>query len=147
MAGILFTRRLAGTWATDLIRLDLETGAWKPFASVPTAGDHSSWPSPTRDEIVFVSDRDGSDDIFLVDLADGAPRNLTRSPHVDEAAPLWSPDGEKLVILQMPPTEAGSRPPAEEHRLLVIDREGRTHFETEGMMADWMPAWPEAETR
>jgi len=143
---VLFTRRLQGARAMDLMRLDLGTGAWRQLASLPTADDHSCWPSPTRDEIAFVSDREGRDDIFLADLAGGALRNLTRSPDFDEAAPLWSPDGEQLVILQRPPTEAGRRPPAEEHRLLVIDREGRALFETQGMMADWMPAWPEAHS-
>ena len=97
----------------------------------------------TRDEIAFISDRDGCQDVFLVDLPDGVPRNLTHSPEIDEGTPLWSPDGERLVVLQRPPTASGRPPPAGEHRLSVIDRKGRTVFETQGMMADWMPAWPE----
>jgi len=139
---ILFTRRLEGGGAVDLVRLDLETGTQRRFASLPKANDHSAWPSPTRHEIAFVSDRDGSRDIFLADLADEVPRNLTRSPEIDESAPLWSPDGERLVILRRPRTEPEHRPSADEHRLAVIDRQGRTLFETQGMMADWMPAWP-----
>jgi len=144
---ILFTRWLEEQWTADLFRLDLETGTERRFASLPTANDHSCWPSPTRQEIAFVSDRDGSKDIFLADLADGVPRNLTRSPEIDESAPLWSPDGERLVILRDPRTEPGRRPSADEHRLAVIDRGGRTLFETQGMMGDWMPAWPEATAR
>ena len=62
---ILFTRRLEGGGKANLFRLDLETGTERRFASLPTANDHSAWPSPTRDEIAFVSDRDGSTDIFL----------------------------------------------------------------------------------
>ena len=29
----------------------------------------------------------------------------------------------------------------DETRLVVVDREGRSIFETPGMMADWMPPW------
>ena len=144
---ILFNRQLEPGGTRDLFRLDLETGIQKRFASLPTADDHSAWPSPTRDEIAFISNRDGTRDVFLLDLADGAPRNLTRSPEIDEGVPLWSPNGERLVILRRPRTEAGRRPSADESRLAVIDREGRVLFETQGMMADWMPAWPEGTAR
>jgi Tol biopolymer transport system component len=139
---ILFTRRLAKGGPGDLFRIDLETGSPKRFASLAEADDHSAWHSPTRDEISFISNRDGSHDVFLFDLAEGVPRNLTQSPEIDEAAPLWSPDGERLVILRRPRTESPRDPPADQHRLAVIDRDGRILFETQGMMADWMPAWP-----
>jgi TolB protein len=139
---ILFSRQLEPEAPRDLFLLDLETGAQKRFASLPLADDHSAWPSPTRDEIAFISDRDGSYDVFLVDLMEGTPKNLTRSPEVDEGAPLWSPNGERLVVLQRPPTDSGRPPPAGQHRLSVIDRKGRRLLETQGMMADWMPAWP-----
>jgi Tol biopolymer transport system component len=138
---IFFTRALEREGPRDLLRLDLETGAETRFASLAAADDHSAWPSPTRDEIAFISDRDGGTDVFLVDLAEGAPRNLTRSPQIDEGVPLWSPDGERLVILRRPRTESGGQPSADESRLAVVDREGQLLFETQGMMADWMPAW------
>jgi len=138
---ILFSRALERGGPKDLFRLDLETGSESRFASLPTADDHSAWPSPTRDEIAFISDREGSSDVFLFDLAAGASRNLTRSPEVDEALPLWSPDGERLVILRRPRTGSAQRPSADENQLAVIDREGQLLFETQGMMADWMPAW------
>ena len=139
---IFFTRWEEAGAGADLFRLDLESGRQERFASLPTANDHSSRHSPTRDEIAFISTREGSRDLFLVDLSDGIPRNLTRSPEIDEGAPLWSPDVERLAILRMPRTESGSRPPARDCRVAVIDREGRALFETQGMMADWMPAWP-----
>jgi dipeptidyl aminopeptidase/acylaminoacyl peptidase len=144
---VLFTRRLEQQGPGDLFRIDLESGIETRYASLPTADDHSAWPSPTRDEIAFISDRDGSQDVFLLALADGQPRNLTRSPEIDEAAPLWSPDGERLAILRRPQSEAGSRPVAAETHVAVIDREGRTLFGTQGMMADWMPAWPDGGGR
>jgi hypothetical protein len=149
---IVFTRRLEPGGLGDLFRLDPETGSLKRFASLPTADDHSARPSPARDEIAFISDRDGSHDVFLLDLTDGVARNLTRSPEIDEGVPLWSPDGERLVIVSRPRTESG-RPPSvaesrvAETRVAAIDREGRVLFETRGVMADWMPAWPEGTER
>jgi len=140
---ILFTRWPEEGGKADLLLLDLESGTQRQLASLPGASDSSAWPSPTRDEIAFVSDRDGSADVFLADLADGVARNLTRSPETHEATPLWSPDGERVAILRRPRTEGGRKPSAAENRLAVIDREGRTLFETQGMMADWMPAWSE----
>jgi Tol biopolymer transport system component len=139
---ILFTRRFEGEVPTNLFLLDLESNSTRLFASLPTANDHSAWPSPTRGEVAFVSDREGSRDVFLVDLASGAPRNLTRTPDTDEMAPVWSPDGELLVILRTRAAARGERPGSGERILAVIDREGRALFETPGMMADWMPAWP-----
>ena len=106
------------------------------------ADEHSARPSPTRDEIAFVSDRDGSRDIFLAPLSGGPARNLTRTRDRDEFAPRWSPDGERLVVTRVPPQapgRAGDKLDPAQTQLVVIDRSGRVLFETQGMMADWMP--------
>lgn len=139
---VIFTRRAGQQEPGDLARIGLEGGPVELFASLPGADDHSAKHSPTRDEVVFVSDRDGSGDIFLMELPDGEPRNLTRSPEVEEATPIWSPDGEWLVILAEPRQREPGDSKHADARLLVIDREGRLRFETPGLMADWMPAWP-----
>ena len=83
----------------------------------------------------------------MLDLASGVPRNLTRSPEIDEGVPLRSPNGERLAILRRPRAKSGRRPSDDESHLAVIDREGRVLFETQGMMGDWMPAWPEGTAR
>ena len=139
---ILFTHRIAEGGPRRLLRVDPATSVVEPMASHPESDDHSAWPSPTRDEISFISDRDGSRDVFLLEEG-GTPRNVTRSPEWDEGAPIWSPDGERLVVLRFPPRNGreGTLDPAA-LRLLVIDRQGRALFETQGQMADWMPAWP-----
>jgi Tol biopolymer transport system component len=106
------------------------------------ADEHSARPSPTRDEIAFVSDRDGSRDVFLAPLSGGPARNLTRTRDRDEFAPRWSPDGERLVVTRVPPQapgRAGDKLDPAQTQLVVIDRSGRVLFETQGMMADWMP--------
>jgi Tol biopolymer transport system component len=108
--------------------------------------DHSARPSPTRDEVVLVSDRDGSPDLYLADLDGDAARRLTHSPEQSEFAPHWSPDGERIVAT-LTATRAG-RPRLDdpeglaEARVVVFDRTGRQLFETRGFMPDWMPPWP-----
>ena len=148
-ASVVFTRRLSQDGPADIARLELATGEVGHLAGLPEAEDHSGTLSPLRDELGFVSDRDGSMDVFLVELPDGVPRNLTRTPDLHEGAPRWSPDGEWLVILRFPrraPAAEESRdlvrPDPKSARIAVIDRSGQLLFETPGTMADWMPAWP-----
>jgi len=140
-ARIVFTRQ-RGPAARGIAR----TGADGEVTALPAAkadaDEHSARPSPTRDEIAFVSDRDGSRDVFLAPLDGGPARNLTRTPDRDELAPHWSPDGERLVVTavpRQPPGRAGEKLDPAETRLVVLDREGRVLLETPGMMADWMP--------
>ncbi len=128
----------------EVVLLDREGRATRLAPSGPEVDDHSARPSPTREELVFVSDRDGSRDVFLMDLPDGTPRNLTRTPDRDEVAPRWSPDGERLVLTTAPagdPGRAGERFERDTAGLLVIDRQGTPLMETTGLMADWMPAF------
>ena len=47
-----------------------------PSRSPPSSP--SARPSPVRDEIAFVSDRDGSSDVFLADLGAFRPEDLHR---------------------------------------------------------------------
>lgn len=148
-ASLVFTRRSSRESPADVVRLDLATGEVSLLAGLPEAHDHSGKLSPVRDELAFVSDRDGSMDIFLVELPDGVPRNLTPTPDLHEGAPRWSPDGERLAILRWSKgasrkTESPGeiRPDPARARVAVIDRDGTLLFETPGTMADWMPAWP-----
>jgi dipeptidyl aminopeptidase/acylaminoacyl peptidase len=144
---IVYTMRPTSGGPRDVYAIDAEGhGEPRQLVGAPDADDHSAIPSPTRDEIAFVSNRDGSMDIFLADLAGGAPRNLTRTADIDEYAPHWSPDGERLVVSAGP---AQGRLPGtgddielETARIVVLQRDGQRLFETAGFMADWMPAWP-----
>lgn len=54
-------------------------------------------PAIADEQILFMSDRDGKPDLFIMD-ADGAnPVNLTHSAAA-ESFPSWSPDGAKVVF-------------------------------------------------
>ncbi len=141
-AWIVYTGRETAAGRGALVLMRPDGSASHPLAAQPGANQDSARPSPTRDEIVFLSDRDGSSDLFLVDVEGGAPKNLTRTPARAESAPHWSPDGEHIVFLAQPsqPGEEGSAAP---ERVVVIDREGAQVLDTPGSMPDWMPPWPD----
>jgi len=111
----------------------------------PGADVHSARPSPTRDEIAFVAERDGVAEVFLAELSGAASRPLTRGSERQAFAPRWSPDGERIVVTATPPGTPMPRladPEGLEHAsVVVLDREGHVLFETPGMMPDWMPPW------
>jgi Tol biopolymer transport system component len=143
---VVFTRRLAAGGSHEIVSVDLRGEDLRRLAeSGGASDDHSARPSPTRDEVVFVSDRDGAPDLYLADLSGGAPKRLTRTPDESEFAPRWSPDGERIVVTVTP--MALGRPRIvdpeglEQARVIVFDREGRRVFEAPGFMPDWMPAW------
>jgi Tol biopolymer transport system component len=144
---VVYTMRPRSGGLRDVYAIELEgPGAPRRLVDAPDADDHSGIPSPTRDEIAFVSSRDGSMDVFLLDLTGGEPRNITRTPGLDEYAPHWSPDGERLVMtaeLARPrPPGAGDDVDLEQARIVVRDRAGNQLLEAPGFMPDWMPPWP-----
>lgn len=142
---VFYTRRPAAGGLHDVASVNLEGRDLRLHGSSDETDDHSAQPSPTRDELAFVSDRARDEDVYLVDLAGGAPRNLTRTPDLDEYAPRWSPDGELLVVTSVDADAddlgLADRAALALARLRVIDREGRVLLDTPGFMPDWMPPW------
>jgi Tol biopolymer transport system component len=142
---VVFSRRPASD-GPGVIAL-IATGGGEPRVLPLEEGAdlHSARPSPTRDEIAFVAERDGAAVVFLADLAGGSARALTRTAERQAFAPRWSPDGERLVVTTTPPGTPMPRladpDGLAQTELLVLDREGHELFETPGMMPDWMPAW------
>lgn len=144
-ARVVFTRRPSEGGRQRIAIIDVDGGKPRTLAWDPGADYHSARPSPTRDEVAFVVERERGADVYLADLEGGAMRNLTRTRRRSEYAPRWSPDGERLVVTTADASaEAPSlrdRAALARTRIRVIDREGRRLFETTGIMADWMPAW------
>jgi Tol biopolymer transport system component len=142
---IVFSRRSSDGGPRDIVSMAADGRDPRTMASTPTADDHSARPSPSRDEIAFVSDRSGGYHAFLADLDGAHVRRLTDDPDRNHFAPRWSPDGERLVLTTVP---AGTRRPRladrdsiERSRVLVIDRSGRILLDVPGLMPDWMPPW------
>jgi len=55
--------------------------------------------SPDGKTIAFISDADGTRQVYLLPVSGGVPIPLTRDPRVDNFAPSWSPDGEAIVYV------------------------------------------------
>lgn len=141
---VVFTEQPAAGGPHDVATVAPDGADRRTVASLPEADDHSANPSPTRDEIALVSDRGGSYAVWLAPLSGGEARALAPSPDLDQYAPRWSPDGERLVVTAVPrgtPLRLDDRGALARARLRVIDREGRVWAETPGLMPDWMPAW------
>ncbi len=142
---VVFSRRPADGGPADIAIVRIAGGELHFIASHESADDHSPWPSPTREEIVFISNRGGSADVFLVDVNGENLHQLTHTSDRNEFRPWWSPDGEHLAITtDSLDTATGEAPDASgfrDPRVVVMDRTGRVVFETEGYMPDWMPPW------
>lgn len=143
---IVYTRRPSGGdgWF-EIAEIPAAGGEPRTLVSSPRSDSHSARPSPTRDEIVFVSDRGGDFDVYLVSLDGSGLRNLTNTPERDEFAPRWSADGERILVTVAKQEHGMPRlvdpESLENARVVAIDRAGQKLFETLGFMPDWMPPW------
>jgi Tol biopolymer transport system component len=80
----------------DLYRLPIDGGE----AERITAGlgfDAQPVISPDGTRIVFVSDRDGSTDLWIADVDGNDARALTEETHASFISPTWTPDGDAVV--------------------------------------------------
>lgn len=143
---VVFTRRPSRRGPADVMRMEPDGSKLRSLTGAPESNDVQAVPSPTRNEIAFLSDRDGKPDLFLIGLEGGPGRNLTASLDVGVLWSRWSPNGEHLAVSALPhvgrgPGEDEREPGLADARLLVIDRQGRILFKTRGFSADWMPPW------
>jgi TolB protein len=70
-----------------------------PFTRITTGSWNDTDPalSPDRTQIAFASNRSGFWDLYVMNLQNGAVKQITNSPEYD-SAPSWSPDGKWLVF-------------------------------------------------
>ena len=136
---VVFTRRARRDGPGRLMRVRADGSGLAPLIPGSRADEHSSRPSPVRDEIAFISRASGAGEAFLLDLSGGRPRRLTHTPGWEEMAPRWSPDGEYLALTARRAGPRTGSPP--ETRVVVVDRRGNPLLGVPGTMPDWMPAW------
>jgi Tol biopolymer transport system component/imidazolonepropionase-like amidohydrolase len=95
--------------------------------------------SPDGRQLAFSSDRDGTLDVFIRDLATGHDRRLTSAPTA-EMQPTWSPDGGRLAYVTVGGLTSGE--------LWVADvKSGDTRKVLLGRIGPISPAWsPDGRT-
>ena len=89
--------------------------------------------------VAFTSDRDGDDEIFVMD-ADGANQtNLSNNAIFDDNQPSWSPDGQRIAFVS---NRDGNR------EIYVMDADGGNPTRvTNNLQADHDPTWSPAGDR
>jgi Tol biopolymer transport system component len=91
--------------------------------------------SPDGQRLVFVSDRSGSLELWLLELGDGSMRPLTDAGQI-AMEPAWSPDGRRLAYLSAAHPAAGSA------ALTTLDLEtSTTSTVASGLPEPSAPAW------
>jgi Tol biopolymer transport system component len=91
---ILFTSNREGG-PFQLFAMAADGSGARRVTAEPMDAANVAW-SPDRKQAVFVSNRKGQPDLFVVDIASGRTRQLTQDAAL-ESSPVWSPDGRSLV--------------------------------------------------
>ena len=100
---------------------------------------HPAW-SPDGARIAFVSDRDGNDEIYVMNADGSGVRRLTNNSANDRYwYPAWSPDGARIAF-------TSSRDGNEDIYVMNADGSGVRRL-TNNFADDWVPAWSPDGTR
>jgi Tol biopolymer transport system component len=86
-----------------------------------------------RAQIAYASTRNGSFDIYLLDLSTGESVALTDNPSSSDRSPSWSPDGSQLAFVS-------DRDGSDNLYLMNADGSGLVQL-TDSTAADRSPAW------
>jgi Tol biopolymer transport system component/DNA-binding winged helix-turn-helix (wHTH) protein len=86
-------------WRSALTEIPLQAGA-QPRLLAPSSGrDQAATLSPDGRRAVFVSDRDGSSQLWSLDRASGKTERLTEHAGVRVDLPMISPDGQRILYV------------------------------------------------
>jgi Tol biopolymer transport system component len=89
-------------------------------------------PTPRPERIVFVSNRDGKNQIYVMNVDGSNPTRLTRD-NEDNFGPVWSPDGNKIAFYQIVSTQ---------RQIYIMNADGSDVSQLNtGNMFDYTPAW------
>jgi dipeptidyl aminopeptidase/acylaminoacyl peptidase len=112
----------------------------------PGNDTEAAW-SPDGTRICFQSDRNGTLDLFVLDVDTREVRPLTSGPAQD-CFPAWSPDGTQIAFARglFTGTAVEARP--EGYHIFVVDAAGgEPRRLTSGRFIDYLPTWsPEGST-
>lgn len=92
---IVFHSSSDGDW--EIWKMEAAPLAAPTQLTFNTYSDVNAVWSPDGTQIVFTSDRDGNEDVWVMNADASDPRNLTAHPS-DDGYPAWSPDGTQIVF-------------------------------------------------
>jgi Tol biopolymer transport system component len=95
-------------------------------------------PSPVE-HIAFLSDRDGNEDVFVMNADASELTNVSNTP-ADEIAFAWSPDGSRIAIISGSEGDTGNSSDVE-GKLYSVNTEGRDLIQVADGAAEDSPAW------
>ena len=67
------------------------------MATLTSSGANIAPSGDGQGQIVFSTDRDGNNEIYVMNADGSNPRRLTNSP-ADDLFPEWSPDGQRIAL-------------------------------------------------
>jgi Tol biopolymer transport system component len=85
----------------DIYTLPMAGGQAKPITQGPPFDSQPRW-SPDGTRIVFLSDRDGAENVWTMDPDGAAPKAVSKGDKDLYASPEWTPDGEYIVVSRTP---------------------------------------------
>jgi dipeptidyl aminopeptidase/acylaminoacyl peptidase len=85
-------------------------------------------------EIAFVSDRDGNNEIYLMNSDGSDQRNLTNNP-AEDMFPNWSPDGRQIAFLSA--RDNGRKGVDGPFHLYTMDADGKNVHRLSGSLVAW----------
>jgi len=133
---IAFNAKPAGAANSDIYVMDADGAGLTPLTD-PTAPGNDLWPawSPDGRKIVFVSDRTGLNQVWIMNADGSAQQQLTSDPTKKDQTPEWSPDGTKIAYTVDSGTAAGGD-------IWVMDADGSDqHPITSGPEREFGPVW------
>lgn len=120
-----------------LYTLNLATNEVNQLTSGDHFDRHPAW-SPDRNQIVFVSNRDGNDDLFTIN-ADGTGLEKLTNTDQGKETPSWSPDGTQIAYVIVDRLDYGIEQRSV-HLLSIEDRQTRP-LETSDLTNSFDPQW------
>src|SRR5215469_5278435 len=85
----------------DLYSLPIAGGEAKQITS-GMAFDSQPSISPGGQHIAFISDRNGSENLWIANIDGSEPKQLSKDPQGDFESPSWTPDGDYVLVSRKP---------------------------------------------
>jgi TolB protein len=136
---LLFQRGLEQSSRTniEIFSVNMNGGEPRQLPGGSPALDGEARFSPDGKQILFVSQRDGNSDIYLMNADGSDTRRLTRHPSPD-IHPDWSPDGRWIVFA----SSRGSPSGKNNYHLYTMAPDGTNQCQlTHGENLEWQPSW------